>query len=559
MKSVKLKSHKDEYLIYNRKSTDDLDNQKNSISFQTVEAIRYAKSERLTVADIDIKGFCSSGIINEKHTGFKEDNDVKMNEDGTIQFRIERPKFQMLVKALLDNEYKGVIILCWDRASRNKNDDNLIRKMMKMGIDIRFVQAKYEQSSSGELHMDVDGMFAQHHSRNTSEKVRNTTRKLRDEGACTYRAPIGYLNTGNPRHKPFDPVRAPLVKQLFEKYAEDTWSLSDLAQWANDNNLRSRPVRRKRTLDEMLSDEEVMIEPVERLLTFNHIHKILTNLFYIGRVLGNDGVYVPSTSHQALVSEDLFYKVQNMLAKKKVSIHYKNKLYFAYRGLVRCGGCGRVYTPYEQKGIDYYGVRCAKGCDNTHRNTNAEEIEQMVGEVMSGLSFTEEELIEIDNQVRSEVSNLEDTRQVQVAGIAQEKKKLREDQAYLRKNKLTLLKTKAYSPEEFLKEDSELSQRIRTLTEQEEVVDLTMDRIVQDTVILSELLEDAYLYYLLANPTEKQKIITTVFSELSLHGKTLSYKCRKGFRVLENRKTLLCDPTGNRTPIAGMRILRPSR
>lgn len=558
MKREKIKPHKDEYLVYNRKSTDDLDNQKNSISHQTLEALKYSKREKLPIADVEIKGFCTNGIINEKHTGFKEDDDVKMNEDGSIQFRIERPKFQMLVKALLDREYKGVIILCWDRASRNKNDDNLIRKMMKMGIDIRFVQANYENSSSGELHMDVDGMFAQHHSRNTSEKVRNTNRKLRDEGACTYRAPIGYLNNGNPRHKPFDPVRAPLVKQLFEKYAEDTWSLADLAQWASDNNLRARPVRRKRTLDEMLSDEEVVIEPIERPLTLNHIHKILTNLFYIGKVLGNDGVYVPSTSHHPLVSEDLFYKVQNLMAKKRVSIHYKNKLYFAYRGLIRCGGCGRVYTPYEQKGIDYYGVRCVKGCDNGHRNTNAEEIEKMVGKLMSELSFTKEELIEIDNQVRSDVSNLEDKRQAQVNGIAQEKRKLREDQAYLRKNKLTLLKTNGYSPEEFLKEDSEISQRIQSLTEQEEGVDMTMDKIVQDTVLLSELLEDAYLYYLLANPTEKQKIITTIFSELTLHEETLNYKCRKGFKVLENRKTLLCDPTGSRTPVNRLKTCCPN-
>lgn len=64
---------------------------------------------------------------------------------------------------------------------------------------------------------------------------------------------------------------------------------------------------------------------------------------------------------------------------------------------------------------------------------------------------------------------------------------------------------------------------------------------LQDTVILSELLEDAYLYYILANLTEKQQIITTIFSELKLFGDTLDYKCKNGFRVFENRKTLLCE------------------
>ena len=45
--------------------------------------------------------------------------------------------------------------------------------------------------------------------------------------------------------------------------------------------------------------------------------------------------------------------------------------------------------------------------------------------------------------------------------------------------------------------------------------------------------------------TEKQQIIVKIFSELNLSENTLSYKCNDGFKVLENRKSFLCDPTGN--------------
>lgn len=544
------KPYKNTYLIYNRKSTDDQDNQKNSITYQTTEAIKFAKREKLSIAKVDIKGFCTNGIISERHTGFKEDDRLDIGEDGRIQYRIERPKFEKLVHSLINGEYKGVIFLCWDRASRNKNDDNILRKLMKFpNVDIRFVQAKYELTSSGELHMDVDGMFAQHHSRNTSEKVTNTNKKLRSEGVCTYKAPIGYLNEGDPRNKRFDPIRAPLVRQLFEKYAEGTWSLSDLARWANENGLTTPPARRKRTFDEMLQDEEVKIEPVSRPLTFNHIHKILTNSFYIGQVLGNDRVFIKSISHSPLVDENLFYKVQGLLNTKKVSVHYKNKLPFAYRGLIRCGQCERVYSPYEQKGIAYYGARCVKGCTNTNRNINASFIEEKVGAVMSSLSFTKEELADIDHQVRNEVSTLEDKRISRIKAIAQEKNKLRDDLSYLRKNKLTLLKNGVYTGEDYLAQESEISQKLQALRNEEESSDVSMEQVVKDIVFLSELLEDAYLYYVLANPTEKQQIITKVFSELTLFENTLSYKCRNGFKVLENRKSLFCDPMENRTPI----------
>jgi hypothetical protein len=62
---------------------------------------------------------------------------------------------------------------------------------MRKGIDVRFVYANYDKTSAGALHMDIDGMFAEHHSRVTSEKVRLTTWNLRERGVVTYKAPIG--------------------------------------------------------------------------------------------------------------------------------------------------------------------------------------------------------------------------------------------------------------------------------------------------------------------------------------------------------------------------------
>lgn len=540
-------SHKNEYLVYNRKSTDDADNQKNSISYQTVEALKFAKREDLSIAKADITSFCTSGIINERHSGFKQSKEINFNEDGLLLLQIERPKFYKLIRSLLDGEFKGVIFLCWDRASRNETDTSLLGKLIDRGIDIRFVQTTYERTSSGKLHRNVDGMFAEHHSSITSEKVINTTKKLRDEGVCTYKAPIGYLNTGDPRNKPFDPVRAPLVRQLFEKYTQGNWSLADLARWANDNGLTTPPVRRKRTIEERALDEDIKIDAVSRPITFNHIHKILTNLFYIGKVLGNDGVYVASVSHKPLITEDLFYGVQGLLNKKKVSAHYKDKLYFAYRGLVRCGNCQRVYSPYKQKGIDYYGARCMEGCNNSNRNINANFIEDSVGKLLFDLSFTGEELKDIDIQMKGEISTMEDKRVDEMKKIDQEKRKLRDDLSYLRKNKLSLLKNSVYTGEDYLKEESEICNKLEILRKQEEFSDISMQEVVQDIVFLSELLEDVYLYYIWANPTEKQQIITKVFSELTLSGETLDYKCRNGFKVFEKKKKFLCDPTGNRT------------
>src|ERR1700722_6284642 len=89
-------TYKNSYLIYARKSTDDPDNQKNSISYQRGEGIRQVKQDRLIIAPVDLEGFCKAGIISERHTAFKEDEYFNITRDGKIEYRIERPKFAQL-------------------------------------------------------------------------------------------------------------------------------------------------------------------------------------------------------------------------------------------------------------------------------------------------------------------------------------------------------------------------------------------------------------------------------------------------------------------------------
>jgi site-specific DNA recombinase len=532
------KPYKEYYLIYSRKSTDDIDNQKNSLSYQVSEAIKFAKREHLRIAPLDVTSFCTSGIIKEKHTGFKEDNDsFNINADGTFSYKIERPKFFKLVKDLKDGYFKGVIFLCWDRASRNKNDDSILRKLMKLGVDIRFIQTQYDsKSSAGELHMDVDGMFSQHYSRVISEKVCNQNIKLREEGICTYRAPVGYINSGDPRNKPIDPVRGPIVKELFEKYLEGTWSLAELAIWANKQGLTLPPKRRRRTEEEMLSDDEMTIEKTSNPITFNTVSRILKNRFYLGEIRDKDNHqsgWSKSNSHEGLITEDEFNKVQEILKYNKVSVHYIEKINYAYRGMIRCDICQRVYSPYTKKGIDYYGARCIKECPNPNKSVNAKYIEDKVGEVISKLYFTDNELQEIDSRVKNDLKGLEEKRQKELSQMERKKRKVREDLAYLRENKLPLLRSSVYTPESFLTEENKLNEELTKLGNEENASDLAIHEVVKDIILLSELLKDAYVYYVYAKQEEKKEIIQKIFSELTLSGDTLKYKCINGFKLLE--------------------------
>lgn len=321
LKDIESFKYKDCYLVYNRRSEDEPDSQKNSLSYQTKENLRVVKVEKLKLADVTLEGFCTEGIINESHSAFKEDRFLKISKEGKVSYQIERPKFGKLGYFLHQGFFKGVIFLCWDRAARNKSDNQAIRHLMAKQIDLKFAFTKYDDSSSGELHKDIDSAFAEHHSRVTSEKVKTNTRNLRSKGVCTFRAPVGYLNTGDMYNKPFDPKRKDLVTEIQDKFDKEDWSLHGLAAWANEQGLTMPPVRRKRTRVEMLADDIVEIEKACRPLDYNCVHRILTNPFYAGYIKTSEGELVPSVSHEPMVSWEKFERIQkNLRAKGLVKI-----------------------------------------------------------------------------------------------------------------------------------------------------------------------------------------------------------------------------------------------
>lgn len=546
LKDILAGKYRNCFLVYARKSTDEPDNQKNSIKYQRAENTRFAQKEKLSVAPITLGGFCLNGVISERHSGFKESDEVSITGAGMVQYSIERPKFQRLVQFLSKGLFKGVVVLCWDRLSRNRGDDTVVRKLMKTGIEVSFVYANYDKTSSGALHMDIDGMFSEHYSRVIAEKVKLTTQNLREQGICTYKAPIGYLNQGTMEHKPFDPVRAPIIKRMFEILATEEWSLSDLTKWANAQGLTSRPAKRRRTKEERLAeeeDEEVEIEAVERPMTLTRIHQILTDPFYTGKILGNEEKYVPSKSHEPLVSGELFAKAQQVLGRKRVSTRYAQKLDLPGRGLIRCANCKRSYTPYVKKGIQYFNARCPSDCPNPRKNFSAGFFANELGKSLEKLCFTDGELAEIDASVKSVIPGLEEKRRNKQEERERRKKKVREDLAYLRENKLSLLKSGVYSPEGLRDEENRLETELSQIEDAERTADASAQELLQQTVKLSELLKYGSAYYKFADFRQKERFAGIIFSVLFFSGNTLVCQCKNGFKALESRFRFVCAQT----------------
>jgi hypothetical protein len=325
--------------------------------------------------------------------------------------------------------------------------------------------------------------------------------------------------------KPFDTQRAPIVKKLFEQYATGRFTLAELATWAKEQGFTMPPSRRRKTIQEKLSEEdddfEVDIQPIARIPGYTAIHKILTNPFYTGKIIGNNGQYVASNSHKALISEELFKKVQAELKRRKVSVRYVQRIVHPLRGKIRCDICHRVYTPYLKKGILYFGARCLPECMNSHKSFNSPFIAKKIGELIQHLTFTNEELIEINARANTDIALLELRRVNELESIERQKKKLREDLGYIRANKLNLLKTGVYTPEGLLEEENKLHSELQKLQASEYISDAAMHEATKEVIKLSELLKNLYVQYEFATIAEKEEIISLLFSELSFRGKEL--------------------------------------
>jgi len=550
LQEIESGKYKKQYLIYCRKSTDDSESQQNSLGHQKQEISSFVLRNNVQIADLSVTGFCTDGVISESHSGFKEDDTLEFAEDGSIKYKIERPKFNLLVQLLHQKQFAGIVCMSWDRLSRNKSDNAIMTKLIRKGLNVQFVSTTYDQTSSGMLHMDMDGSFAIHHSRVTREKVTNAMHRMRDEGIVVYKAPLGYVNTGKKFHqlspgeslKPFDPERAPIVKEIFEKYATGEWSMSDLSRWANEQGLTNFATRRKRTKEEMLSDEPVIIEPREKPIDLNNIYYILDNRFYIGMMQNSQGSWIPSKSHEPLISLELFEKVQKIRHKKTVSIRYRETLGHALRGVMRCAECSRLYTPYTKKGIQYFGSRCRDDCSNTKKSCNLKFIEDEVGEYVGTLYLTPEELEELDQSADTGIAFLEAKAQKEREQVDRQKRKINEDLTYLRSNRLQLLKSGVYDPESYQAEEKRLIDALPVVEEQVQITQEALHKTICDAIKLSELLKNLTVYYQEANHAEKEVIIRTIFSELLCDDKTFICSLKPEFRALNKENIVSSAP-----------------
>jgi hypothetical protein len=229
-------------------------------------------------------------------------------------------------------------VLAWhpDRLSRNSVDAGKIIWLIDTGVikTLRFPTYWFEPSAHGKFSLSLMLSQSKYYIDNLSENIRRGQRQKVKNGIWPMSAPVGYLNDRLAKTIYPDPVRAPLIRKVFELYASGGYTLDRLTKVVNDLGMLSRNG-----------------EPLFRT-KYRHI---LRNPLYCGIIRYSGEEY--EGKHEAIVSKELFDTVAKVMARKSKPKTPTLKPYL-YRGMFRCGECDCFITTETQKGHNY--LRCTK-------------------------------------------------------------------------------------------------------------------------------------------------------------------------------------------------------
>ena len=250
-----------------------------------------------------------------------------------------RPIFNRMVADLRRRKADGVIIHKIDRSARNFADWAKIGDLADAGVDIHFANESLDfRSRGGRLTADIQAVIAADYIRNLREETIKGMNGRLKQGLYPFKAPIGYLDNGGGKPKTIDPLTAPMVREVFRRYASGNYSLHSLTAAMRETKFR---------------------KTCGRPLTKSNVAKMLTNPFYVGLIRIQRSGKTYEGIHEPIISPSLFDQAEAVRTGRDNKKTTKHSLLF--RGLFRCGHCRGTMIGELQKGNVYY--RChKKGC-----------------------------------------------------------------------------------------------------------------------------------------------------------------------------------------------------
>ncbi|HQT82924.1 MAG TPA: recombinase family protein, partial [Candidatus Paceibacterota bacterium] len=296
-----------------------------------------------------------------------------------------------------------------ERIARNAGDLARVVDIMDAGVlqEIRTFSQSFRNNPNEKFLLMILGSQAKLENDNKRVNVKRGLRARDEMGLWPGIAPTGYLNDGRKDHRCevlVDPVRSPVIRQVFEKIGVERWSGRKVHAWLkSDIKFASR---------------------IGKSMNLSTLYKMLKNPFYCGVFeypRGSGSWY--TGKHTPIITQELFQAVQEKIAEEN-----RPKTRFEewnFTKLLLCGYCGSGITAQERakilstgEPVSYVYYSCSRAKDVNCKNPYLREekvIEQLAG-LIDKISLDEigaRHLIEREvsryNKLRAEVEGKSET------------------------------------------------------------------------------------------------------------------------------------------------------
>jgi len=385
---------------------------------------------------------------------------------------LEREQLNNLLHDAQEHRFDVVAVTKLDRISRSVKDFlDLDETFTKLGIDIVVTTQNIDTTTpAGKMQRNIMLAFAEFERDMIADRTRE---RLYD------RAQKGYWGGGNVLlgYKVVDKKlivieeEAALVERVFNYYLEQPSSYK-IAQRLNDEGFRTK-IRTTKA------------NKVVGGAHFNskHVQDLLNNNLYIGQVQYKDQVF--KGLHQAIIGEELFNKVQELLAKSRDDryiTHDTSELVLL--GIIKCGFCEKgLTTSFGKKGDKkYFYYKCtvktklgAGNCEE--RDISAEQVEGLVEKLIARLGDNDS----FYNAVFKQAESNEDTTLVDLKA---KQHLLKENRALVLRDisKITSFITKA--PEGF--DTASIYEQIKLHQESQKGIEIQLGKIEKEIEVIEQ-------------------------------------------------------------------------
>ncbi len=261
-----------------------------------------------------------------------------------------RPVFSQLLGDVAAGRIERVLAWKLDRLARNPIDGGALIHFLGKGHLKEIVTLEGTYTGSGDSKFMLSVLFgaATKMTDDLAMGVRRGNKAVHEKGRITGIPPVGYMKvhdgdgrTGARRVVP-DPERFPLVQRGFRDLVRGTFTVAEAWRRAVDDGLTRRRTTNRASVP----------------IGMTHFYKLVQNPFYCGRIVRTGEVF--AGEHEPMITPSEFDAVQRVVHRTSTPRPHQNRKHrFLYRGLLRCGDCGRALAGERIKGRFIY-YRCTR-------------------------------------------------------------------------------------------------------------------------------------------------------------------------------------------------------